>query len=137
MLTVRNSTEQSRNFRGLVNCRTNGSQHALSSQTESPGTHLYIPGVSHLVMSLRNIAKEQRKGCQAESQVWQSKELQPPSHPPHQSQVEMSEIAKIQRPFMSRILFKDKVYLFVRNKLLSLKLVETVGNVFPSKEIQL
>ena len=64
-------------------------------------------------------------------------ELQPPSHPPHQSQVEMSEIAKIQRPFTSRILFKDKVYLFVRNKLLSLKLVETVGNVFPSKEIQL
>ena len=74
----------------------NGRQPALPSQPESPGTHLYIPGVSHLVTSLRNIAEEKRKQCQGESQVQQSKELQPPSRPPHQSQVEMSEIAKIQ-----------------------------------------
>ena len=38
--------------------------------------------------------------------------------------------------FMSRILFKDKFYWFVRIKLLSLKLVETAGNAFPSKDIE-
>ena len=110
--TVRNFTRQSlQNFRGLVNYGTNGSKYALSSQTESQGTHLYIPGVSHLVRSLRNIAEEQRKRCQGESQVQQSKELQPPSHPSHQSQVEMSEIAKIQTPsrqgYFSKINFND------------------------------
>ena len=109
---MRNSRRMNlQNFRGVVNYSINGSQPVLPSQPESLGTHLWIPGVSHLVMSLRNIAKEQRKGCQAESQVWQSKELQPPSHPPHQSQVEMSEITKIQRAlcqgYFSKINFND------------------------------
>ena len=108
------------NFRGLVNCGINGTQPALPSQPESPCTHLYIPGVSPLVTSLRNTTGGQRKWCQGESQVWQSKELQPPSRPPHQSQVEMPEIAKIEA-FISRILFKDKLYWFVRIKLFSLK----------------
>lgn len=35
--------------------------------------------------------------------------------------------------FVSRILLKDKLYWFVRNKPLSLKLVEIAGNAFPSK----
>ena len=59
---VRNSRKQSlQDFRGLVNYGINGSQPALSSQSESPGTHLYIPGVSHLVKSLRNTTGGQRK----------------------------------------------------------------------------
>ena len=49
------------NFRGVVNYSINGSQPVLPSQPESLGTHLWIPGVSHLVMSLRNIAGEQKK----------------------------------------------------------------------------
>ena len=48
-------------FRGVVNYGINCSQPALPSQPESPSTHLNIPGVSHLVMSLRNIAEELRK----------------------------------------------------------------------------
>ena len=59
---VRNSRKQSlQDFRGLVNYAINGRQTALPSQPESPGTHLYIPGVSHLVTSLRNTTGGQRK----------------------------------------------------------------------------
>ena len=59
---VRNFRKQSlQDFRGLVNYGINGSQPALSYQSESPGTHLYIPGVSHLVKSLRNTTGGQRK----------------------------------------------------------------------------
>ena len=59
---VRNSRKQSlQDFRGLVNYGINGSQTALPSKSESPGTHLYIPGISHLVTSLRNTTGGQRK----------------------------------------------------------------------------
>lgn len=97
---VRNSRRQHlQDFRDLVNYGINGSQPVSPSHPESPGTHLRIPGVSHLVMSLRNISEEQRRWCQVESGVSQSKESPPPSRPPHPSQGEMSEIGKkIQRP---------------------------------------
>lgn len=107
---VRNSRRQNlQDFRALVNYGINGSQPASPSHPESPGTHLRIPGVSHLVTSLRNISEEQRKWCQVESGELWSKESPPPSRPPHPSQEEMSERVKTDtEASLSKILFKDK-----------------------------
>lgn len=108
---VRNSRRQNlQDFRDLVNYGINGSQPVSPSHPESPGTHLRIPGVSHLVTSLRNISEEQRRWCQVESGVSQSKESPPPSRPPHPSQEEMSEIGNTDtEASLSRILCKDKL----------------------------
>ena len=62
-------------------------------------------------MFLRNIAGEQRKQCQGEPGVWQSKESLPLPRPPHQSLVEMSERENIEtRACLSSILLKNKIY---------------------------